>query len=245
VTEFDLKTLKPIRTISVGQNPDAILYEPTTDRVFTFNGRSSDATAIDAATGNVAGTIPLGGRPEFPQADGKGKLFLNIEDKSQIAEIDPAGMKVANTWAIAPGEEPSGLAIDTHDHLLFSVCSNNKMTILNYDTGQVVASPTIGNGPDAAGFDPKYHVAFSSNGQSGTLDVIGKDSSGQWNVIQSVPTRVSARTMALDTRTHKIYLVSAEFEAIAAAPSTTPNDRPRRRMKPGTFTLLIVEPHAS
>ncbi len=241
VTEFDLKTLHAIRTIQVGQRPDAILYDPASDRVFTFNGGSSDATAIDAATGTVAGTVSLAGRPEFPQTDGNGKMFVNIEDKSEIQQIDPRALRTVNTWPIAPGEEPSGLAIDTHDHLLFSVCSNNKMTVLNYDNGQVVATPTIGNGPDAAGFDSKYGLAFSSNGQSGTLDVVGRNPSGQWSVLQTVPTRVSARTMALDPRTHKIYLVSAEFEP---APAPTNGERRRRAIKPGSFTVLVVEPRS-
>ncbi|HEY3781564.1 MAG TPA: hypothetical protein VGL56_10800 [Fimbriimonadaceae bacterium] len=239
VKEFDLTTLKEVKRIKVGDRPDAILYDPYSDRVFTFNAASHDSTAIDAATGEVAGTIPLDGKPEFPATDGKGKMFVNIEDKSEITEFDPKALKVTTSWPIAPGEEASGLAIDRKNHLLFAVCSNQKMAILDYTTGQVVASPTIGNGPDAAGFDTGY--AFSSNGEDGTITVVGKDASGNWAPVQTVQTRKSARTMIVDRGTHKIYLVCAEF---GPAPASIQPSRRRRRppMIPGTFTLLIVSP---
>lgn len=240
VTEFSLKDYKPIQNISVGKNPDAILYEPSTDRIFTFNGGSNDATAIDASSGKVLGTVALDGRPEFPAADGSGKLFCNIEDKSEIQQIDPQALNTTNTWSIAPGEEPSGLAIDPKDGLLFSVCSNQKMVVFDYNAGKVVATPTIGNGPDAAGFDPKNGLAFSSNGQDGTISVVGRDSSGNWNTLQTVATRKSARTMTLDPKSHKIYLVSAEFMAPTQPPAA--GERRRRQMVPGSFTLLVVGP---
>jgi DNA-binding beta-propeller fold protein YncE len=240
MTMFDLRTLKAVKQIPVGQRPDAIIYEPVSDRVFTFNAGTSDATAVDASTGAVVGSIPLGGKPEFPAVDGRGRLFVNIEDKNQIDELDPKTLKVTNTWSIAPCEEPSGLAIDAKHHLLFAVCSNQMMAVLDYKTGKLVASPKIGNGPDAAGFDPAFGTAFSSNGQDGTVDVVAKDSSGQWNVVQTVKTRKSARTMTLDPKTHKIYLVSADF----LAPTTPPaaGQRQRRQMVPGSFTLLVLEP---
>ncbi len=238
VKEFDLKTLKEIKRIKVGSRPDAILYDKFSDRVFTFNAGSTDATAIDAATGEVAGTIPLDGKPEFPATDGKGKMFVNIEDKSEITEFDPKALKVTMSWPIAPGEEASGLAIDTKEHLLFAVCSNQKMAVVDYETGKVVATPTIGNGPDAAGFNNGY--AFSSNGQDGTITVVGKDSSGNWAPVQTVQTKKSARTMIVDKGTHKIYLVCAEFGA--AAPAQEGQRRRRPPMVPGSFTLLVVSP---
>src|SRR6266404_3041837 len=170
VTIFDLKTLKVLGTVATGKNPDAIIYDPASKRVFTFNGGSSNSTAIDAADGKVAGTIELGGRPEFATADGKGMVFVNLEDKSQVVAFDSRKLEVKNHWSIAPGEEPSGMAIDPKHHRLFIVCSNKKMIVLNNENGSVVAQPTIGDGPDAAGFDPETKLAFSSNGD-GTLTI--------------------------------------------------------------------------
>jgi DNA-binding beta-propeller fold protein YncE len=235
VSEFDLKTLKLVKKINVGQRPDAIFYDPFSDRVFTFNAGSQDTTAIDAGTGNVAGSIPLGGKPEFPASDGTGRMFVNIEDKSTIVQFDPVKLTVVNTWPIAPGESASGLAIDTKDHVLFATCDNQKMAVVDYNTGQVVGTPMIGDGPDAAGFDPGRKLAFSSNGQDGTITVLGQDSSGAWTPVQTVATKKSARTMTVDTRTHKIYLVCAQM----AAPA---NGERRGRMIPGSFTLLVVAP---
>jgi DNA-binding beta-propeller fold protein YncE len=238
VSEFDLKTLKVLKKIKVGDGPDAIIYDPSSDRVFTFNAGSSDTTAVDAATGAVAGTIQLDGKPEFPATDGHGKMFVNIEDKSEITQFDPAALKTVNTWPIAPGEEASGLAIDTKDHVLFAVCSNQKMVVFDYDAGKVIATPAIGNGPDAAGYDPKMGYAFSSNGE-GNLTVVGKDASGNWVPLQTVQTKASARTMTVDTTSHKIYLVSAEF---GPAPEGGTGRRRRGPMVPGSFSLLVVSP---
>lgn len=237
VTEFELPTLKTIKKITVGNRPDAIFYDPFSDRVFTFNAGSQDATAIDAATGNVAGSVPLGGKPEFPASDDAGHMFVNIEDKSTIAEFDPKALTVSATWPIAPGEEASGLAIDTADHVLFATCSNQKMAIVDYTTGQVVATPEIGRGPDAAGFDPGFGLAFASCGMDGAISVIGKDASGNWANLETIPTKRGARTMALDQKTHHIFLVTAQFQA-------PPPGAERRRgsMVPGSFTLLVVQP---
>jgi DNA-binding beta-propeller fold protein YncE len=240
VKEFDLKTFKELKRIKVGTRPDAILYDTFSDRVFTFNAGSQDTTAIDANTGAVVGSIPLGGKPEFPTSNGMGKMFVNIEDKSEITEFDPMALKPLNTWPIAPGEEASGQAIDIKDHVVFAVCSNQKMAILNYDTGKVVATPTIGNGPDAACYDANKGYAFSSNGRDGTLTVVGKDSSGNWAPVQTVQTKAGARTMILDPSTHKIYLVTAEFGQ--APPAQEGQRRQRAPMVPGSFTLLVVAP---
>jgi DNA-binding beta-propeller fold protein YncE len=237
VTIFDVKTLKVLGTAPTGKNPDAIIYDPASKRVFAFNGSSKDATAIDAKTGTVAGTIPLGGKPEFAVADEKGHVFVNIEDKSEIVQFDSNKLAIENRWSIAPGEEPSGLAIDRKHRRLFSVCSNKLMVVVNADDGKVVTSLPIGGGTDAAGFDPETGYVFSSNGD-GTLTVAHEDSPDKYSVVENVTTLRRARTMALDSKTHQIYTVSAEF-GTAPAP-TAEQPRPRPPMVPGTFTLLIL-----
>lgn len=237
VTIFDLKTLKILGTAPTGKNPDAIIYDPVSKRVFAFNGASKDATAIDAKTGTVAGTIPLGGKPEFAVADEKGHVFVNIEDKSEIVQFDSNKLAVENHWSIAPGEEPSGLAIDRKHRRLFSVCANKLMVVVNADDGKIVTTLPIGAGTDAAGFDPETGFAFSSNGD-GTLTVVHADSPDKYSVVETVTTLRRARTMALDAKTHQVYTVSAEF-GTAPAP-TAEQPRPRPPMVPGTFTLLIL-----
>jgi len=237
VTIFDTKTLKVLGTTPAGKNPDAIIYDPASKRVFAFNGSSKDATAIDAKTGTVAGTIPLGGKPEFAAADEKGHVFVNIEDTSEIVQFDSNKLTVENRWKIAPGEEPSGLAMDRKHRRLFSVCSNKLMVVVNADTGKVVTTLPIGAGTDAAGFDPETGYAFSSNGE-GTLTVVHEDSADKFSVVDTVPTQVRARTMALDTKTHQVFLVTAQFGAPPAATAQQP--RPRAPMVPGSFTLLTM-----
>ncbi len=237
VTIFDTKTLKVLGTAPTGKNPDAIIYDPASKRVFTLNGGSNDATAIDAKTGTVAGTIPLGGRPEFAQADEKGHVFVNIEDKSEIVQFDSNKLAVENRWKIAPGDGPSGLAIDRKHRRLFSVCSNKLMVVVNADTGGVVTTLPIGQGTDAAGFDPETGFAFSSNGE-GTLTVVHEDSADKFSVVDTVATQVRARTMALDAKTHQVFTVTAEFGPPPAATAQQP--RPRPPMIAGSFTLLTV-----
>jgi YVTN family beta-propeller protein len=234
---FDLKTLKVISKVKSGENPDAILYEPKSRRVFAFNGRSGDATVIDAASGNVVGTIPLGGKPEFSVFDNKGTVYVNIEDKSELAAIDPGTMKVRARWSLAPCEEPSGLAIDRKKNHLFSVCGNKIMAISDSKAGKVIATVPIGTGPDGAGFDPDSGFAFSSNGE-GTLTVVKEESPGKFGVAQSVETQRSARTMTIDPKTHRILLPAAKF---GPPPAATPeNPRPRPVPEPGSFVLLVV-----
>ena len=236
-TIFDTKTLKVLGTAPTGKNPDAIIYDPASKRVFTLNGGSNDATAIDARTGTVAGTVALGGRPEFAQADEKGHVFVNIEDKSEIVQFDANKLTVENRWKLAPGDGPSGLAIDRKHRRLFSVCSNKLMVVVNADTGAVVTTLPIGQGTDAAGFDPETGFAFSSNGE-GTLTVVHEDSADKYSVVDTVPTQARARTMALDTKTHQVFSVTAEFGTPPAATAQQP--RPRAPMVPGTFTLLTL-----
>jgi len=237
VTIFDTKTLKVLGTAPTGKNPDAIIFDPASKRVFAFNGSSKDTTAIDAKTGTVAGTIPLGGKPEFAAADEKGHVFVNIEDTSEIVQFDSNKLTVENRWKIAPGEEPSGLALDRKHRRLFSVCSNKLMVVVNADTGAVVTTLPIGQGTDAAGFDPETGFAFSSNGE-GTLTVVHEDSPDKFSVVDTVATQVRARTMALDTKTHQVFTVTAQFGPPPAATAQQP--RPRAPMVPGSFTLLAL-----
>ena len=238
VTIFDLKTLKETDRVAVGKNPDAIMYDPASKRVFTFNGASQDTTAIDAITGKVAGTIVLGGKPEFAVTDDKGHVYVNIEDKSEVVQLDPVKLAVNARWSLAPGEEPSGLAIDRKHHRLFSVCSNKLMVVLNADNGHVVTTLPTGSGTDAAAFDPEAGFAFSSNGE-GTLTVVHEDSPDKYTVVENVATQRGARTMTLDQKTHRVFSVTAEFGPTPAPTAERP--RPRPPMVPGSFTLLVLE----
>jgi DNA-binding beta-propeller fold protein YncE len=237
VTIFDLKTLKVLGEVKTGQNPDAIVYDRASRRVFTFNGRSGDSTAIDAAGGTVAGTIVLGGRPEFAVADGKGRVYANLEDKSMVVAIDSQKLTVDSRWPLAPGEEPSGMAMDRDHRRLFSGCHNKMMVVMDADSGKVVATPAIGEGVDANAFDPGTGLAFSSNGD-GTLTVVHEDSPDKYTVLDNVPTQRGARTMALDLKTHNVYLVTAEFGPRPEPTADQP--RPRPPMVPGSFTVLVV-----
>lgn len=239
VTIFDLKTLKVVGTAPTDQGPDAIVYDPASKRVFTFNGHGQSATAIDAVTGNVAGTVKLDGRPEFAVADGRGHIYNNLEDKSLLVEIDTKSLEVTHRWPLAPGESPSGIAMDTEHHRTFSGCHNKMMVVMDVDSGKVIATPPIGEGVDANGFDAATGAAFSSNGD-GTLTVVHEDSPDKFSVVANVPTQRGARTMALDSQTHNVFLVTAEF---GPRPDPTPaNPRPRPPMLPGTFTLLVYAP---
>jgi YVTN family beta-propeller protein len=238
VSVFDLKTLAVSTKVKTGENPDAILYEPSTHRVFAFNGRSGDATAIDGGSGTVAGTVPLGGKPEFAVSDG-GRIFVNVEDKAEIVAIDAKELRVLSRWPLKPCEEPTGLAIDREHGRLFAGCGNHMMAIVDAKTGKVLATPPIGAGVDAAAFDPGTHLAFSSNGE-GNVTVIGEAAPGQFAVVQTIPTEAGARTMALDPKTHTLYLVTARFGERPAA--TAENPRPRPPILPGTFVVLVVSP---
>lgn len=232
VTVVDLSTFKLITKITgTGKNPDAILYDQFSKKIFTFNGRSSNATVIDAVTLKIIGTIPLSGKPEFSQADGKGKIYVNIEDKSTIAVINSVSLKVENEWSIAPGEEPSGLALDQVNHRLFSVCSNKLMTITDAGTGKVIATTPIGDGCDGVAFDPISRRIFASNGE-GTMTVVQQMSANQYKVLENFQTQQGARTIAVNKSTHHIYLSVGEY-----LPGTG-----RRPVKPNTFKVIDIEP---
>jgi DNA-binding beta-propeller fold protein YncE len=237
VSVFDLKTLATSGKIKVGEGPDAILYDPATRRVFTFNGRSQDATAIDAASGKVLGTIKLDGKPEFAASDGKGEVFVNIEDKSELTVIDSNKLEVRTKWPLAPCESPSGLSMDKKNRRLFVGCDNKMMAVVDADSGKVLATPAIGDGVDATAFDDETGLAFASCGE-GVLSVIHEDSPVKFGVAESVPTQAGARTLALDSKTHKVYVVTAKFGPPPAA--TAENPHPRRSIVPDTFVVLVV-----
>ena len=238
VTIFDLKTLAVITKVKdVGENPDAILYDPATKRVFTMNGRSHDSTAIDAATGTIVGKIPLDGKPEFGVSTGSGELFVNIEDKSELAVLDPQNLKVKSVWPLAPCESPSGLAMDVKNRRLFSGCDNKMMAVTNADTGKVIATLSIGDGVDADRFDPETQLAFASCGE-GILTVVKEESPDKFSVLDNVPTQRGARTMALDPKTHNIYLVTAQFGPPPEPTAEHPHPRPT--IVPDSFVVLVV-----
>jgi DNA-binding beta-propeller fold protein YncE len=238
VTIFELKTLKVVGRAKTGKGPDAILYDPASKRVFALDGRAGDATAIDAASGEVAGSIALGGRPEFGVADGEGKVFVNLEDKSEIVAIDGKKLAVLNRWSIKPGEEPSGLAIDAKHHVLFSGCGNQKMAIVNAESGAVITTLPIGKGVDACAFDPATGNAFASCGD-GTMTVIHEDAPDKFSVVETVQTKRGAKTMTLDPRTHLCYLGAADYEAAPAGEAQQPQQRRRPNMVAGSFSLLV------
>jgi YVTN family beta-propeller protein len=240
VRVFDRGSRQVVASVPVGKGPDAIVFEPTKKYVFSLNGRSGDASVVDTASNKLVATIPLPGRPEFAAVDGKGSVFVNIEDKSELVRIDANILKITGTWPLAPCESPSGLAIDAANRRLFSVCDGKVMAVTDADSGKVVATPAIGLGPDAAGFDAKRGLAFSSNGQDGTLTIVDQDSPDKYSVLQTVTTKKGARTMALDATTGKVYVVTADFGPRPAA--TAENPRPRPPILPGTFSVIVVAP---
>jgi YVTN family beta-propeller protein len=239
VTAFDLDTLKVIQEAKVsGQNPDAILYEPSGKHVFTFNGASKDVTVLDASSLAVVATIPVPDKPEFAAQDGRGQIFVNIEsDPGQMVVIDTQKLTVKSTWPLPGCNSPSGLAIDRAHRRLFSVCDGKVMAVTDAVSGKQTALVTIGEHPDAAGYDQKRGLVFSSNGE-GTLSVVRQDSPDRYTVVQTLPTQRGARTMALDETTGKVYLVTADFGAAPAATAEQPHPRPA--LIPDSFVLLVA-----
>ncbi len=235
VVIFDRKTFATVGTVPAGTNPDGIAYEPVTKTVWAFNGRSKDVTVIDTAKRSVVATIALPGKPEFPQADGKGNVFANVEDKSVIVKLDAKTNKLTETYPVTGCDSPSGLAMDQEHARLFAVCDGKKMGVMDAKTGKVLANPTIGDGPDAAGYDSKDQLAFSSNGE-GTLTVI--DAKNGFTPMQTVQTQRGARTMAYDEATDRVYLVTAEFGP--RPEPTAANPRPRPAVVPDSFMVLVV-----
>jgi DNA-binding beta-propeller fold protein YncE len=229
-TIVDLKTLSKVGTVRTGKDPDSFVYDQVTKRVFIMNSAGNDATAINAVDGTLAGTLALDGQPEFAVADGKGKIFVNITDKNQIVEFDAKTLEVLHRWSLAPGEGPSGLAMDRAHRRLFSVCDNLMMVVMDADTGKVIATPTVGAGTDASLFDPETGNAFASAGGSATLTVIHEDSPDRFRVVDNVQTQSGARTMTLDTKTHNVLLVTARHGHGATHSMVLPN----------TFVVLVV-----
>jgi DNA-binding beta-propeller fold protein YncE len=239
VTIFDLTTLATIGVVhGTGRNPDAITYDPVSKRVFTFNGGSASATAIDGATGTIVGTIPLGGKPETGQPDGEGHITVNVEDKSNVVKFDTRSLAVMATWPLAPCEEPTGMGADLKNHRLIIGCGNKMMGVMDSKTGRVVATIPAGDGIDASGYDPNTGLAFTSNGE-GSITVVRQDGPDAYTAVATVPTKARARTMTLDPSTGRLYTVTADF-GTAPAP-TTAVPRPRAPMVPGSFTLLVLE----
>ncbi len=236
VTMFDLKTLAVLGRIKLGaRNPDAIEYDPASKRVFVFNGGSDNASVIDAGAGTVVGSIPLGGKPEFAVADGKGTMFVNLEDSSAVVALDTKTLKPLHRWPLAPGEEPSGLAMDREHRRLFAGCSNKKLVVLDADNGRVVSVLPIGERVDGVAFDAPLGLVFSSNGD-GTLTVIHEDGPDAYTVVENAPTQAGGRTLALDPTTGTVYIPTAEFGPPPAPTADRPH--PRGAVLPGTFVLL-------
>ncbi len=239
VTIFSLDTLKPIGEVRTGKNPDCILYDSASGRVFTFNGRSGDSTAFNAATGVVDGTIPLDGKPEFARSDEAGKIYVNIEDKNEVVEIDSRKLTVLRRFSLQPCQEPSGMGFDVEHHLAFSGCHNKIMTVLDTVSGQVIATVPIGAGVDGNHFDAGAGFAFSSNGD-GTLTVARESAPGKFEVAQTVSTERGARTMAIDMTTHRIYLPTARFGPVPPPTQDTPHPRPT--IVSDSFVIVVVGP---
>jgi YVTN family beta-propeller protein len=235
VVVFDRHDFHTVATVPTGTNPDGILFEPVTKTVWAFNGRSNDATVIDTAQNKVVATIKLPGKPEFPAADGKGTVFVNIETANAITKLDANTLKLVTTWKLADCESPSGLAMDTQNRKLFAVCDGKKMAVVDADSGKQIATPAIGDGPDAAGFSPRFNLAFASAGD-GFLTVV--DTAHGYKVLENLPTEKRARTMAYDPGTDRVYLVTAQFGA-ATAP-TAENPRPRPAAVAGSFGVIVV-----
>jgi YVTN family beta-propeller protein len=238
ITVFDLNTFAVQEKIKIkGINPDAILYDEFTHRMFSFNAKSNDATVIDAKTNKILETIKFESNPEVAVTDGKGTIYVNLEENSTLAVIDAVAMKVKNTWSLAPGEEPTGLAFDVKTHRLFSACANKMMVVMNAENGKVITTLPIGERTDGAAFDASKKCAYSSNGE-GTITVIKEIDENTFKVVETVVTQKGARTIALDSKTHKLYVPTAEYGERPKATEENPNPRPK--IKPNSFVVLVV-----
>jgi len=240
---FDAKSYKGLLKIRAGEDADAIIYDPASKHVFSFNGDANTSTVVDSRRGTVISNIALGGKPEYGQSSRDGKVYANLVDSSQIVEIDTKTNTVTRRWSTAPCKNPVSMAIDITHQRLFSGCRSGVMAISDYAKGTVVATVPIGQGVDGAGWDPRLRDAYASNGD-GTLTVIHQDSPNKYHVVENVQTGERARNMGLDPATHRIYLVTAKFGPVPAE-STATNPRRRPPMLPGTLTVLVVEPVGS
>jgi DNA-binding beta-propeller fold protein YncE len=243
IVMFDLKTYKTLARIPAAEDADAIIYDPTSKRIFSFNGDANSSTVVDAHMGTLVTNIPLGGKPEYGQSARNGKIYANLVDSSQIVEIDARTLTVTRRWSTAPCKNPVSMAIDTRHQRLFSGCRSGVMAISDYKNGTVVATVPIGRGVDGAGYDPVFRDAYASNAD-GTLTVIHQDSPDSYRVVQTVQTAEGGRNMGLDPATHRIYVVSAKFGPVPAD-STAANPRRRAPIVPGTFMVMVVEPVGS
>jgi len=240
VSVADLKTLALIKKVKLtGEDPDAISYDPFTHRIFSFNGKSENATVIDTKTDSVVGTVALGGGPEFSEGDGTGLLYVNLEDKNEVAVIDTKKMSVIKKWSVAPGTSPCSIALDTKDHRLFIGCRSKVMVVLDMVSGKQIASLPIGDHVDGAAFDADKQLVYFSNGQ-GTITVVKKTGSNGYAVQETIPTQKGAKTIALSMKSHHLYLPTADYNA-APAP-TADNAKPKASVKEGTFMILDVAP---
>jgi YVTN family beta-propeller protein len=238
ITVFDLKTFATLEKIKIkGISPDAMLYDEFTHRVFSFNAKSNDATVIDAKTNKIIETIKFESNPEVAVTDGKGTIYVNLEEKSLVVVIDAVTMKIKNTWSLAPGEEPTGLAIDTKTHRLFSACANKLMVVMNAENGKVITTLLIGEGTDGAAFDAEKKCAYSSNGE-GTITVVKEENENTFKVLETVITQKGARTIALNNTTHHLYVPTAEYGE--RPEPTKENPKPRAKIKPNSFVVLVV-----
>ncbi len=224
VSLFDLKTLKVLSKVPAGKKPDAIIYDPASKRVIVNNNGGNSTTVLDAKTAKPTGTIELGGAPEFAAADGKGMVYLNLEDTNELVKIDPVALKVAARWPLKPCETPTGLAMDQSTHRLFVACRSKVMAVVDADSGKVITTMPIGAGTDAAVFDPKTKLVYCSNGD-GTINVFHQDSADKYSAVETVKTEAGAKTMALDPKTSRIFTAAAQREG--------------RAVKPGTFAVLV------
>jgi YVTN family beta-propeller protein len=236
----DLTTLKTIEKVETGKNPDAIAYEPTKGEVYIFNHSGTSVTVIEAKSAKVVSTIELGGTPEFAVTDSAaGRVYCNLEDKSEVVAIDSAKHEVVSRWSLAPGKEPTGIALDAAHHRLFAACNNKMMVMLNTETGKVVTTVPIGSGTDGCAFDPGTQLAFASCGE-GVTTIAKEETPDKLTVVQTLKTEPRARTMEVDPRTHRIYLPCAQFQP---APSPSPGASPGRpTVVPNTFKLLVYAP---
>ncbi|MDH7460185.1 YncE family protein [Chitinophagaceae bacterium 26-R-25] len=232
ITVFDLATNNVTAKIQVGENPDAIMFESFTQKVITCNGRSKDLSVVDPQSNKVVATIALGGKPETAVSDGEGKVFVNIEDKSEIAVVNVKTMSVETKWSIAPGEEPTGLAFDNKSKRLFAGCDNKLLMVIDATNGKTIAKVPIGEGCDGVAFDNESKTIFTSNGEDGTMTVIKEKSTNSFEVLNTVATKKGARTIAIDEATHAIYLPTADFVA-------GPHEGKRPPMVPGSFQVLV------
>ena len=239
VVMFDLNTFKVLGRVPAAEDADAVIYDPVSNLVFTFNGDAHSSTVINPREGKLVTNIQLGGKPEYGLSAGDGKVYANITDNSEVVEIDTKKLSVTRRWSTAPAKQPVAMAVDLKNHRLFSGCRSGVMAVSDYKSGKVVATVPIGAGVDGAAFDPDTRDAFAANAD-GTLTVIHQDGPDKYHVVENIQTALGARNMGLDPTTHRLYVVSARFGP-APAEATAANPRRRPPAIPGSFMMMVVE----